>query len=142
MALPWSRPRPRIGSQNYEFVERRCSMCCGHAARKRAALGSERTPQALNQEIEKSVAIGPSVDIDETGHGGAFYGTVDLGKAHLERSSQFRVCWSGLRCGKCQASPRRRHPLAVSTWIHYSFAFRETQNYVYTGQVFRAILWS
>jgi hypothetical protein len=71
-------------------------------ARKRTALGNERTLQALNQEIEKSVAIGPSVDIDETGHGGAFHGTVDLGKAHLERSSQFRVGWSCLRRGKCK----------------------------------------
>src|ERR1017187_230577 len=89
-----------LGSQVYVLVEGRRSLCCGHTSRKRTALGNERTLEALNEEIEKSGAIGPSVDIDEARQGGAFHGTVDLGQAHLERSSQFRIGRSSLRRGQ------------------------------------------
>ncbi len=68
----------RLGSEADELVERRGSMRCGHAARKRAALGNERTLQTLNEKIQQSDAIRPSVGIDETSGCGAFYGAVDL----------------------------------------------------------------
>ena len=128
-----------FGSQTYELVERRCSMRCGHATRQRAALGHERTPQALNQEIEKSDAIGPSVDINEAGQGGAFHGTMDLGKAHRKRSSQLRVCWPSLRRGK-----RELHRDDDVLWPHrHRFIivshFAKCKTYVDTGGVVRAI---